>query len=195
MLTYKQWWPLLHRVHDDEAKIFVSVHFPPLQASKMTKQKFCFVIMVTIYHLRSWPGYIYALYCQAWYMHPWRKIISFASSLQSLYLIWSGPHTSITSLGFQSWKTLPQYFIQSDDVYCFKLWRKIKFLLNLNGPYLSIQTQAGMYCLHLLAGWRSKKMLRHHGHYVLIHRHASCRPQVSASCSCLGSTTSHCTLP
>ena len=51
MLTYKQIIkaePPIHRVLDDEAKIFVSGHLLPLQASTMTNQKFCFVMTDTI---------------------------------------------------------------------------------------------------------------------------------------------------
>ena len=71
MLTYEQIIkaePPIHRVLDDEAKIFVSGHLLPLQASTMTNQKFCFVITVTIYGLRSWPAYIYAVYYWSLYM-------------------------------------------------------------------------------------------------------------------------------
>jgi hypothetical protein len=81
MLTYKQIIkaePPIHRVLDDEAKIFVSGHLLPLQASTMTNQKFCFVITVTIYGLRSyyWSLYIenitftLCLYFSCLYMQP-----------------------------------------------------------------------------------------------------------------------------
>ena len=64
MLTYEQIIkaePPIHRVPDDEAKICVSRHFLLLHAATMTNQKFCFVMAVTIYGLRSWqyiPAYI-----------------------------------------------------------------------------------------------------------------------------------------